>query len=558
VPDFGKNTMTPARKRVELTRSQVAERLICWEGRPLSLGEYPQFRATYDGIYKRTVLKTSRQVGKSIKLMADLLIDSVANPYFKSLFVTPSEEQTQRFSTLRLGKAIHYSPHIRDNFIDSSLPNRVLTRSFTNGSEIVLTYADEDADRVRGNSADHVLMDETQDILLDAVAPEIKECLSQSRVRRESYCGTPKTLENGIEHLWKNSTQTEWAIKCDGCGKFSIILSETQLGKFGPICGHCSSYLNPRNGLWVNTNPNKDVRYQGFHISRPTMLRGVAAAWPEGPARDEAKEEWKDILDKLEGPTAYSLPKFRNEVLGVSDSVGRRLVTEEVLLSAADGPVMSDKPTPELMQGITRVAAGIDWSGGGKDGHSFTVLVIIGRMPSGKIRLLYFKIFPGLHPVDENTEIRRIIKNYDANNQVLVGGDAGEGNMNMDMLRTTLVNPERVLKFRYAGPQTKHYVSWDQARNCYIVNRTVAIDSCMMAFLRREFQFPREPQGYVKAAFKHILAEYEEVTSENAGGAKFWRHAPTDPDDFLHALVFARIAIQTAIGEINLGSSPPG
>lgn len=549
--------MTLVRTRVEITRSQLAEKVICWEGLPLSLRDYPMMKDTYDGIYKRTMLMTSRQIGKSIKLMADLLIDSIGNDYFKSLFVTPSEEQTQRFSTLRLGKAIHYSPHIRDNYVDSSLPNRVLTRSFINGSEIVLTYADDDATRVRGNSADHVLVDETQDVLLDAVAPEIKECLSQSRIRRESYCGTPKTLENGIEHLWKNSSRTEWAIKCDGCAKYSIIVSETQLGKWGPVCGYCGGYLNPRKGVWVDTNPDKEVRYKGFHISRPIMIRGVAAAWPEGPQRDEAKIEWQEIMDKLEGPSAYSLPKFRNEVLGVSDSVGRRLVTEEILLSAADGPPMSDKPTPELMAGITRVAAGIDWSGGGKDGHSFTVLVIIGRMPSGRIRLLYFRIFPGLHPVDENKEIRRVIANYDAGNQLLVGGDAGEGNMNMDMLRSTMVNPERVVKFRYTGPEARAYVSWDRSRNSYTVNRTAAIDSCMMAFLRREFQFPREPMTYLRGAFRHILAEYEETTSENSGGRKVWRHAPTDPDDFLHALVFARIAVQIAVQELNLGSAAP-
>jgi hypothetical protein len=37
-----------------------------------------------------------------------------------------------------------------------------------------------------------------------------------------------------------------------------------------------------------------------------------------------------------------------------------------------------------------------------------------------------------------------------------------------------------------------------------------------------------------------------------------WRHAPVDPDDFLHALVFARLAIQIAINEVNLGSAAPG
>lgn len=531
--------------------------MIVWEGKPLSLVNYPMLRAPYDGAWKKTVLKTSRQIGKSIKLMVDLLTDSIAKQYWKSLFVTPTEEQTQKFSTLRLGKAIHYSPLIRECFLDASLPNRVRTRSFTTGSEIVFTFAMDDGDRVRGNSADHVLLDETQDILLDAVRAEIRECMRESVHRYETYCGTPKTLENGLEDLWSKSTQTEWAMKCDGCGRYSIIVSEKQLGRWGPVCGACNGYLNPRNGVWVDTNKNKEAPYKGFHISRPIMLRGVPAAWPEGELRDRARAEWTEILGTMEGPEAYSLPKFRNEVLGISDSVGQRLVTEEILLSAADGPVISPKPTPELMAGVTRVSAGIDWSGGGKDGHSFTVLVILGRLSSGRIRILYFKIFPGIHAVQENEEIRTVLKAYDAGGQLLVGGDAGEGNMNMDMLRTSMPNPQRIVKFRYTGPDSKHYVYWDKARTSYTVNRTIAIDSAMMAMLRKEFQFPREPSAYVRAAFKHILAEYEETTSKDAGGRKVWRHAPVDPDDFLHALVFARLALQIAIGEINLGSAPP-
>lgn len=547
-------------KIVTLPRSEYAEKLIMWEGKPLKLDMYPMFKATYDGDYKMTVLKTSRQVGKSIRLMVYLLTDSITREFFKSLFVTPTEAQTDKFSNLRVTKAIKFSPRIRDNYVDPSMPNSVRTRSFSNGSEIVFTFASDNADRVRGNSADHIMIDETQDVLLDAVIPEIREVLSEStKGKYQSFCGTPKTMENGLEHLWKNSSQTEWAMKCTGCGKYSIIVSEKQLGKLGPICGNCSTYLNPRTGIWVDTNRDQAALFKGFHISRPIMLRGVAACWTPGSREHEkALIEWKDdILGKMEGAMAYPVSKFRNEVLGMSDSVGTRLVTEEMLWAAADGPVMSPKPTPELMQGIVRVSAGIDWSGGGADGHSTTVLVVLGRMATGKVRVLYFKVFSGMHAAQENEEIRSVLRNYDINQTLLVGGDAGEGNMNMDMLRTSMANPARVVKFRYVGPNAKHYCMWDKARNTYMVNRTNAIDSVMSAFLRKDVQFPREPRPYLQVAFKHILSEHEEVTSKDAGGRKVWRHAPTDPDDFLHALVFARLAVQIATGEINLGSSLP-
>lgn len=542
---------------VRLPRSVLAERLIRWEGKPLSLDMYPMFVAPYNGGYKKVVLKCSRQVGKSIMLMVEMITDSLQDN-FKSLFTTPTEEQTLKFSTLRVGKAINYSPHIRDNYIDPRQPNRVLTRSFTNGAEMVFTYAADDADRIRGNHADHVLLDEVQDTLITEVYPEIREILSNSEIRRESFCGTPKTLENGLEHLWQKSTKTEWVMKCTSCGKYSIIESEKQLGKFGPICGKCGTHLNPRDGVWIDTNPKENLEYQGFHICRPIMLRCVQAAWSDEARREKARIEWRDeVLGKLEGSMPYPLPKFRNEVLGISDSVGMRLITEDMLWALAVGPVMSDRPTPELMKTITQVAAGIDWSGGGKDGHSFTTLCVLGRTSAGKLRVLYFKIFPGVHAVAENAEIRSVLKNYDAGGQLLVGGDSGEGNMNMDMLRTSMANPMRVVKFRYAGPNTKHYVAWDKQRNSYTVHRTNAIDSCMMSLIRQEIEFPREPRPLLNIAFQHILAEYEETTSTDAGGRKVWRHAPVDPDDFLHALVFARLAIQIKTGQINLGSDAP-
>lgn len=548
------------RKKIVLTRSAYAESIIRWDGKPLSLKNYPQFVAPYDGLYKKVCFKTSRQVGKSIKLMVDLLTDSCSIPHFKSMFVTPSESQTNKFSNLRIGKAILFSPHIRDNYIDASRPNAVLTRSFTNGSDIVFTYAMDDGDRVRGNSADHILCDETQDILLDAVRPEIKECLRESTYRRESFCGTPKTMENGLEGLWQNSTQDEWVIPCTGCNKHSIILSETQLGKWGPVCGHCKKYLNPRLGFWMSTNPNKDVTYKGFHISRPIMFRGVAAAWNDQEHIDAAKTEWTEIMSSLSGPEAYPISKFRNEVLGVSDSMGTRLVTREMLEAAMKGPPMCEKPTPELMRDVTRLAAGIDWSGGGENGFSNTVVVILGKLSSGGYRVLFFKIFSGLHPVKENEEIVAILKNYDIKGHLMIGGDAGEGNMNMDMLRSKFDNPARVVKFRYVGPQAQHYLAWHPRSLTYRLNRTVAHDSTLMGLVRGETQFPREPKGYVDIAFKHILAEYVEVTDARSGSHKVWRHAATNPDDFLQALIFARTTLQIATSEIqavDLGSAAP-
>lgn len=535
---------------ISRTRSQLSEMLLRIDGKPVDIRSgYPMFLAIYDGSFQRTLLKTCRQVGKSTTLSNFSIVECVAVPFFKQFFIAPSQEQTQKYSTGRVGKTITYSPLIRKHFVNQGVPQRVLSRMFTNGSEINFSYAEDDADRCRGISADRLCLDEVQDMLLDAVVPVVKECLSNSGYKYETYCGTPKTNENAIENLWKVSTQTEWVIKCDSCGRSSIIVSEKQLSPQGPICTGCQGLLNPRNGRWVDMNPQpkNPKALKGFHISRPIMPKNVPAAWPVGPLRDKALDEWLDVYDKLAGPKPYPLAMFRNEVLGVSDSQGRRIVTLETLQEMCDGPPMSPVPTAENMKGVVRVTAGIDWSGGGTQLASRTVLCLLGKVgETGKLRVLYYKIFPGTSPVEEVNEIAGVLQQYNRNGQLMVGVDRGEGNMPSDMLRRKFGDPRKVVKIHYTGSLSS-YIKWN-ADGFYVLHRTHAIDSLMSALNRREFQF-NQNQASMAPAFQDILSEYEEVTRE---GRKRWDHAATEPDDFLHALNFARVIMQVVTNEVNL------
>jgi hypothetical protein len=543
--------MTEAEPKLETiarTRSEYTQALLHLDGKPVNLSQYPMYIAIYDGDYKKTVLKTCRQVGKSTTLSNFTITNSIARPFFKTLFISPTKEQTLTFSTSRVGKTIEYSPKIKDHYIDPSRPNRVLLREFKNGSEIKFTYALDDADRVRGNSADDLMLDEVQDILLDDVLAVAKECISNSNWQYEHYCGTPKTFENGLESVWQMSSQTEWGMKCEGCGQYNVVCTEKSVGKHGPICLKCGTCLNPRLGQWIDMKSGKDAVYKGFHISRPIMPRNVPAAWTNAADKEKAQELWNEVLGKMEGPGAYSTSKFRNEVLGVSDSVGQRVVTMEMLREACDGPMISDRQTPAIMQGVSpAIAAGVDWSGGGSEKTSFTVLWILGKMMNSvRQRTLYFKIFPGSHPIQEARDIAATIGMFKV--QVVVC-DAGEGNANTDELRRAMSHSHvPIHKVRYgSSPQ---YISWNEKPAVFNVNRTAAIDSTMFALARKEIQFPRSTdQNLMLAAFDQILNEYVETTAMEY---KVWRHAPTKPDDSLHAITFARIGIQIATGQLDL------
>lgn len=534
------------------TRSELTKALLRIDGKPINLDDYPMFTAIYDGGHKKTNLITCRQVGKSTTLSNFSISESIAIDFFKTFFIAPTQEQTHKFSTGRVGKTIEYSPLIKKAFTNEKTSNRVLARVFTNGSEILFSYASDDADRCRGPSADRLCLDEVQDMLLDAVLPVVKESLSNSDYQYEMYCGTPKTFENGIQHIWETSSMTEWAIPCEGCGKYSVIRSEKQLGKWGPICTKCKTYLNPRNGFWVDTqSKNIEWEVKGFHISRPMMPRSVPVCWNDQGRIERAKEQWKEVLLKLEGPNPYPLSMFRNEVLGVSDSQGRRIVTIERLRELCDGPPISMKPGPVQLHHVDKICAGIDWSGGGTQIKSRTVLWILGKIvKQERYRTMFFKIFPGANPVDEVNEIAAIISNF--SNVSVIACDAGEGNANTDMLRKRLsnFNPQQIVKIRYVS--SKFYARWDREGNFYAVNRTNAMDSTMSAINRGEFQFPKDPDHSIMGvAFTDILNEYEEVSEL---GNRTWKHAPTSPDDCLHALNFNRIAMQIARGEIDLSS----
>jgi hypothetical protein len=507
------------------------------------------FLDIYDGAYKKTLLKTSRQVGKSTTLSNFSVAESIAIEHFKTFFISPSQEQTHKFSTERVGKTIQYSPLVKRYFLGDAASNRVMVRSFKKGSTIYFSYAEDDADRCRGITADRLCIDEAQDVNLEAVVPVVKETIANSEYAYEMYCGTPKTMENGIESMWQSSTRTEWAMRCPSCRKYSVLVSEKQLGKLGPICTKCKSYLNPREGVWVDTNPDKTVKTKGFHISRPIMPKSVPMCWPEGPARDKAQEKWDEVLDKMEGPNAYPLAMFRNEVLGVSDSEGVRLLTKEDLEALCDGPPLSVVPTAANMRDVTKISAGFDWSGGGTEIKSRTVVTIQGHLTNGRIRLLYFKIFPGTNPMDELNEITAVVKNYDSKMAMYMAGDAGEGNMNMDSLRNRFQRPARILKLRYVGNQIV-YIQWNSKGSFFSVHRTPAVDSMMTNLKGGLYQFPADKKS-MEVAFSDILNEHVEITRE---GRKRWDHAHNKPDDFLHALIFGRIALQVSTGELNLGS----
>jgi hypothetical protein len=384
------------------------------------------------------------------------------------------------------------------------LTDNVLLKVLGNGSELLFNYAEDNPDRVRGISADRVIYDEVQDINYESVVPVVNECMANSKYGYVTYMGTPKTSENTIEFLWQNSTQSEWCVKCSSCSKMSFYRDNKGVTRKGLVCLTCGSVVDVRNGMWVDMRSSDSKNLiKAFHVPQVIL-----------PANQE-KDRWARIINKLD---TYSDSKFQNEVMGVSDSIGSRLISlEELQQSCTDSVTQSGF-----------VVGGVDWSGGGTKGLSRTVATVMCRNPGGKFTLLEYKVYPNQNPVDTVDEIVKLFSKY---NVSLAIGDAGEGALANSLLASKMPLGKPVYQLQYCA-QSQPLV-WNKVDR-YTCDRTTLIDCFFYAIKKGSICFPKF--DYMKQAFDDYLAEFEETTPS---GKKVWRHSPNTPDDCLHASVFA-------------------
>ena len=537
--------VTGQRKKVRM--SELAVKWLRLDGKPFSFARYPMHQAFYDGRFPRMLFKTSRQIGKSVTLANLSILESCAIPHWSTMFVAPSKEHTTRFSNTRLSKIMKYSPMIRRNFLQTDQTDRILQKQYTNGAEMLLTYASDEAERLRGPSTNRNMFDEVQDMLYDPVIIVGNETLSNQDLRFETYAGTPLTTENTIQYLWDGSTQNEWVMQCAGCKALQYFVNDKCLGLKGPICLKCGKLINPYDGRWVQLKPPKEENHEffhtalhGFHVNQLIMPANVPIAMERlgAEAAELAQRRWDIILVKHRD---FPPSKFNNEVIGVSDTIGTRMLSLEELQACCDSNrSFTETPLPQDAP-LTLKTAGVDWSGGGTSGISRTVLWIWGFDPrKQKLVCLFYKVFPGRNPVAIVGEIARICLTYQV---AMTIGDAGEGHLANNLLMIQLGGHHRLQQLQY-GSQKKA-ITWNGVDR-YTVDRTMLIDNYFMLLKRGGAEFAHQDQMYT--AFEDILNEYEEVT---VSGKKVWRHSPQKPDDCLHAGLFGWVAYKITQGDLS-------
>lgn len=319
--------------------------------KPVEFSERRYLERPYNSGAKRVLLLTSRQTEKSTSIGNKLLALAGMRSNFMSLFVSPSAMQTAVFSKARLDDIIDISPNLKA-LTHKALTMNILEKEFITGSKIYLRYAFLSADRIRGLSVNGLFADEIQDLLRD-VMPVIEETTSRFANSLYVYSGTPKTLDNTIEHYWsRSSTQNEWVIPCEHHGASPStwhwnVLGLDNLGKTGPICDRCGKPLNPEhpNAGWVQMSPGAE--FEGFRICRLMV-----------PWFYKNPDKWQDILKCLD---RYPKAQFMNEVMAVSYDSGTKPLTTAEMMRACDSKYDNDEDSVAKLAESWQLYAGVDW-----------------------------------------------------------------------------------------------------------------------------------------------------------------------------------------------------
>jgi hypothetical protein len=475
---------------------------------------------------RRVLLVFGRQSEKSTTLGNLLLSTSNLIPYLRSLYVTASNSQMLEFSDERLRAVIDDSPYLAE--LASGEVQNVMTKRWAGQSKINLRSVYKGPDRARGIMCDHLVIDELQDVYLDGL-PVIEETTRACAFVEgdlKVYAGTPKTYDNSIEHYWsRRSTQNEWMIRCSRCRHWNVVEIEN-VRPAGLCCSKCDRELDPVNhGTWVR-HGSAESEWEGFRVPQPI----VEYVYRSNPAIFWRK--WETLLHKIKN---YPRGQLQNEVFARSHDSGSKPVTfQQVRRCALPDLKFIDQPTSMFRQ--SPKWAGVDWGTG--DG-SFTVLSIWGYDAYGRFRCYFAKKYVG-YESDPEYATADIIKTCRAFGVNRIGADWGFG---FETNRTIMkqFGAERFHQYQHTDGQAK-LVKYDAERNVYTTHRSRVLELVFELIRRGPVS-----QGICFPNWDHFEPFANDILSVYSEYSRLRRqivydHPRTQPDDFLHTMIYALLA----------------
>ena len=472
-----------------------------------------------------TIFMCGRQIGKTMNLSRSEIADLIMVPHMQLLYVAPLQAQTQRYSTQYLNEAIascHMANWLQRQSLENVLSDSKIVKSvhnhgFANGSGIQLTYAKTSSDRARGIYADRIDFDEIQDQLVDNI-PIISESLTASSWGVRRFTGTAKTTDNTIESLWEESSMCEWVMKCPACNFWNIPNTEGKVLNMiqgdGVHCIKCGKLLNVRDGQFVAAHPDRHHLFRGFHIPQIVV-----------PAIVEDPYKWSTLTRKV---LRLPLPIVMQEILGISCSLGARIITQEDIDRNSTLP--SIKELQKRMHEYIFTVGGIDWGVAEQD--SFTVHTIIGVRADGNLDVLWARRFVGFDPDTVLSEVAQAHHFYHCR---ILAADYGVGFTQNVMLEQRFGLP--VVQIMYT--RQNHLLAYNPTlgHTRWTVDKTTALELLFLAIRYGRVKFPPKEEFDIYTA--DLLSPYEEAVESGGMDYRHFMRNPNRPDDFAHALCFA-------------------
>jgi len=448
----------------------------------------------------------------SSTLAMKMIARCAIHPWFKSLYVSPSQMQTRQFSSDRVRANYERNDRLAGIFQGKTVTDQVFDKRLANGAMMYFRYAYLHPDRCRGISADEIFLDEIQDILTDNI-PVIRECLSHSEYKLELYSGTPKTTSNSIEFYWERSTQNEWLVRCQWCNYWNL-LGMDNIGEGSLVCSKCNKMINPKIGQWVTMRPN--ASWEGFRISQ------LMVPWV---THEEVRGKLAD----------YSTAKFYNEVLGLPYDSGVKPLTEAQLRSCCNyGNIMYP---PDPRKTTYPIFAGIDWGTGGVAGEeypSYTVLALGAQFNPHVFTIFFMKRFMGPEAdlLKLPVLLGKIFRQYDMN---FTMSDWGYGAaLNLQLRQAWGV--QRIAECQYVTQNVP--VKYEPSNYRYKVDRTSIMTEFFHAIKQQKLQFFDWSDFQTFGVdFLNIDSEFNEKTRKMT-----YNHRPDRPDDSFHAALYCWLA----------------
>ena len=501
------------------------------------------------------VIRTSRQVGKSIyNSLTTLKFAHV--PSFRTIYMCPSQKQAEEFSKLKLGKILTVNQELKHLLLDRRSPiaiarnmrateilNDVYIKSFATGSSLKIGYASDEAgvEKVRGGSADMLIKDEAQSMLLDLIDPILDPMLFSSAYKIDITTGTPLDPDDDLCKRFDDTTMHTMVVKCHHCNKYTLLDDLRQISKKGILCKHCWKPIDVRTGKFYPMNPY--ATKLGFHFNQ-IMMPGVVY----NPFR------YQELLDVVYS-TNRNDDKLYAERLGIPKGSSVSLMTRQEV-QRCKSPQIRYSPESDFNRAVAKYrpkaghypVLGIDWGGGANDraggdtdGKSHTAIVFVDFYMRGEhlhMDVLYHKIYPLPKVRESIDEVLDHVRNLPDRTLIcpdFMGGAYANSTI-FDIIDKTPLSKRKALPVRFA--QMKSLVEAKPDSYRVDVDRSFIISKFVKKkIIDRKLNLPHNDMAFNE--LMSSIMSMKSLTNKRDPGQILWVLKKNKSNDIFMALVAA-------------------